>query len=363
MKAAVINDYNGIFEIKDVAIDKPRGREVLVEIKASGLCHTDLHLAENNFGTKLPGVFGHEIAGIVKEIGPDVRDFKVGDHVVGGPVQFCGHCHPCLDGRTYHCDHPEETLRAEGDEPRLTLDGEALTPLFGTSGFAEFSLVHENQLAAVPKEMPFPQASLLGCGCITGAGAAINTARVKAGETVVVLGLGGVGLSTVAGARLCGASRVIAVDISPAKEEVARKFGATDFVCAGEVDAVEAVRKIVPYGVDRSFEAVGLKVTSEQALRMTRKGGFVYMIGVHKPDATIDINVFNDLINQQLTITGVLMGSSNPKHDIPMYADLYLQGRFNLDDLVSREINISEINEAYKDVKGGALARNVITSF
>lgn len=363
MKAAVLNANDGTFRVEDVQIAEPEGREVLVEVKASGLCHSDLHLAEHDYGIPLPAVFGHELAGIVRKIGPDVRECQVGDHVVGSLVQYCGHCEACLGGRTYQCLHPEETLRDPTDGQRLTRNGVPVTQAFGTAAFAEYALVHENQLAKVPAELPFPQASILGCGCVTGAGAAINTAGVKPGDTVVVIGVGGVGLNVISGARLAGAQRIIAIDMQPAKEGLARRFGATDFIDAGDGDAVARVRALAEGGVDHAFEAIGLKSTSEQAVKMVRKGGGVYLIGMHKPDSPINVDVTNDLLMNQVTVRGVYMGSTNIKRDIPMYADLYLQGRFNLDDLISREINIAEINDAYLDLKKGVIARSVITSF
>ena len=321
MKAAVLNALNGTFDIENIDIDVPKGREVLVEVKASGLCHSDLHMAQNDFGVPLPAVLGHELAGIVKQVGPDVREFQVGDHVVGSLIQYCGHCEACLDGRTYQCAHPEETLRATADGQRLTRAGQPVTAVFGTAAFAELALVHENQLARVPEALPFPQASILGCGCVTGAGAAINTADVKPGDTVAVLGVGGVGLNVISGARLAGA------------------------------------------GVQHAFEVIGLKPTSEQSIKMARKGGAAYMIGIHKPGSSIAVDALGDLIDRQVTVKGVYMGSSNIKHDIPMYAELYLQGRFNLDDLISREISLAEINGAYDELKKGVIARSVITSF
>lgn len=366
MKAAVINAFDGKFEVEDIEIDSPMGHEVLVEIRASGLCHSDLHLAEHDFGilgVNLPAVLGHEIAGIVKDIGPDVREFAVGDHVVASLIQSCGYCDACRAGRTYLCRNPHETLRKADDLPRLTRGGQPVTAVFGTSGFAEYSLVHENQLARVPKELPFPQACLLGCGTVTGAGAAINTAGIRPGETVAVIGVGGVGLNVISGARLAGAGRIIAIDTQPKKEDLARRFGATDFINAGESDAVEAVAGLTGGGVDHAFEVIGLKTTSEQAIKMACSGGSAYMIGLHLPDASIDVNVMTDLIVNQVTLRGVNMGSSNIKHDIPMYAELYLQGRLNLDDLISREINISEINDAYSELKHGVIARSVVTSF
>jgi len=363
VKAAVLNAYNGIFDIEEVEIAAPIGQEVLVEVKAAGLCHSDLHLAENDFGTRLPAVFGHELAGIVKAIGPDVREMAIGDHVVGSVVGFCGHCEACLDGHTYRCLHPEEMRRGAGQGERLTRNGQPVTPFFGVSAFAEFTLVHEHQLARVPKALPFKQAAVLGCGCVTGAGAVINTARVKPGETVAVFGVGGIGLNVISGARLVGASRIIAIEAQPAKEALARKMGATDFINPSDGDVVDLVRKLTDGGVHHAFEAIGLKITAEQAIKIARKGGAAYLIGVHKPGDEIGVDVMTDLIRRQVTLRGVYMGSSNIKHDIPMYANLYLQGRFNLDDLVSKEINLSEINEAYVEVKNGAIARTVITSF
>jgi len=362
MKAAILNSFDGQFDIEDIEIGSPVGREVLVEVKACGLCHSDLHLAQANYGTPLPAVLGHEVAGIVTEVGPDVRELKVGDHVVGSLVQSCGHCLPCSTGRTYQCANPQETLRDAKLGQRLTRNGEAVTTGWGTAGFAEKTLVHENQLVKVPDEVPFPQASLLGCSVITGAGAVINTAGMRPGDTVAVIGVGGVGLNAIAGARLAGARRIIALDIAPEKEALARKFGATDFINSGANDPVEAVRQICPGGVDHAFEVIGLVPTSQQAVQMVRTGGGAYLIGLHHPGVEMAIQAL-DLIVRQVALHGVFMGSSNIRHDIPMYADLYLQGRFNLDDLISRTINISEINDAYEALKHGEIARSVITSF
>lgn len=360
MKAAVLNSIQGHF---DIELDEPRGREVLVKVKASGLCHSDMHLAEHDYGIPLPAVLGHELAGIVEGIGPDVREFAVGDHVVASLIQFCGHCEACLDGRTYQCGNRDETLRRPGEPARLTRRGLPLTNGFGTSAFAEYSLVHENQLAKVPREIPFAQAAVLGCGCVTGAGAAINTANVRSGDTVAVIGVGGVGLNVISGARLADAQRIIAIDVHADKESLARKFGATDFVNAQESDAVKTVIELTGGGVVHAFEVIGLTETSHQAIKMVRLGGGAYLIGMHKLESRLELDVTGDLLRRQVTVRGVYMGSSNIKHDIPMYANLYLQGRFNLDDLVSREIPLSQINKAYAELKSGKIARTVITSF
>jgi S-(hydroxymethyl)glutathione dehydrogenase / alcohol dehydrogenase len=362
MKAAVLNAFDGTFQIEELEIDRPKGREVLVEVKACGLCHSDLHLAEADFGTPLPAVLGHEVAGIVLETGPDVRDFAAGDHVVGSLIQSCGHCNACRSGRTYQCEKPNETLRAGEEGQRLTRAGQPVTTGWGTAGFAERTLVHENQLVRVPDELPFAQASLLGCSVITGAGAVINTASMKPGDSVAVIGVGGVGLNAIAGARLAGASKIIAIDLAAEKEALAIRFGATDFIRAGEGDAVAAVREITEGGVNHAFEVIGLVPTSQQAVQMARTGGSAYLIGLHRPGIEMAVQGL-DLIVRQVGVRGVFMGSSNIRHDVPMFAELYLQGRFNLDDLISKEINIAEINDAYQDLKHGAVARSVITSF
>lgn len=363
MKAALVKQLDGIFRFEEIEIDNPVGAEVLVSIKASGLCHSDLHLAQTDFGIPLPAVYGHELAGVVEAIGPEVTDFKIGDHVVASLIQFCGHCFPCRDGRTYQCAQPQETVRGADAAPRLTLDGKPLVQAFGTGGFAEKTLVHQNQLVGVPPEMPFPQAALLACGTVTGAGAVLNTAKVRPGESIAVIGIGGVGLNVISGGVLASAGRIIAIDRQPAKEALARKFGATDFINPELCDPIAAIQELVPGGVDHAFEVIGLKPTAEMAIKILRTGGTAYMIGAHKPGSAIDLNVQDDLVGLQKSVRGVYMGSSNFKHDVPMYADLYLRGLLNLDDLLSREIDLSEINEAYKELEGGAIARSVITSF
>lgn len=363
MKAAVLNRVPGKFEIEEIEIDAPRGREVLVEVKASGLCHSDLHLAENDFGFPLPTVLGHELSGIVMAVGPAVTEFNPGDRVAGSLLQYCGQCLRCLAGESYFCDNPGFTQRDPIETPRLTRAGEAVIQFFGISAFAEKVLVHENQLAKIPDAVPFPQASVLGCGCVTGAGAVINSANVKVGESIAVFGVGGVGLNVVNGARLAGATRIIAVDLAPAKEQLARKFGATHFVNAGEGDPIAKIQEITGGGVDHAFEVIGLVATTRQAVLSTRRGGTAYLIGAHAPGKEITFDIGADLMQHNRTIRPVFMGSSNIKRDIPMFAELYLQGRFNLDDLISQEISLAQINEAYEQLKKGEIVRSVITSF
>jgi len=361
MNALVVNALGGRFEPDDVEIAAPIGREVLVDVQASGLCHTDVLFATNNI-IPMPAVLGHEVAGIVAEVGPDVQQFKIGDHVVGSLVQSCGACARCLSGRSFQCQHPESTLRRPTDPPRISRHGVGVFQGLGLGGFAERALIHENQLAVVPKEMPFAQAALLGCGVVTGAGAVLNTANVKPGESVVIFGAGGVGLNAASGARLAGASRIVVIDIQPKRLDAARGFGATDVIDSTKSKPVDAVRDLLPGGVDHVFDFVGLKVVAEEGLAMLAVGGALYLVGVAKPEVDISLNIFA-AIGGQRRVVGVNFGSTNAKRDIPMYAQLYLQGRMNLDDLVSKRIALREVNDGYAALKDGSLNRIVVTSF
>jgi S-(hydroxymethyl)glutathione dehydrogenase/alcohol dehydrogenase len=233
---------------------------------------------------------------------------------------------------------------------------------FGLGGFAEQALVHENQLAVVPKEMPFAQAALLGCGVVTGAGSVLNTANVSAGDTVVIFGAGGVGLNAISGARIAGASRIVAIDIQQKRLDAALRFGATDVIDSAKAKPVEAVRDLLPGGADHVFDFVGLKLVAEQGLAMLGVGGGLYLVGVSKPEVDISVNIFG-AIGGQKRVLGVNFGSTNAKRDIPMYAQLYLQGRMNLDDLVSKKISLAQVNDGYAMLKDGSLNRVVVTSF
>ena len=360
-------DYLGVnavgrgFDLEDVQIATPMGCEILVDVKASGLCHTDMLFATHDI-FPIPAVFGHEISGIVAEIGPGVRQFQIGDPVVGSLAQSCGACARCLSGRSFQCQHPESTLRRPNDAPRLSRGGTGLFQGLGLGGFAERALVHENQLAVIPKEMPFAQAALLGCGVVTGAGAVLNTASDAAGDTVVIFGAGGVGLNAVSGARIAGATKIVVIDIQSKRLDVAKMFGATDVIDSSKMKPVEAVRDLLHGGADHVFDFVGLKAVAEQGLAMLGVGGGLYLIGVSKPEVGIDFNIF-DAIGGQKRVQGVNFGSTNFKRDIPMYCELYLQGRMNLDDLVSKKIALRDVNDGYAALKEGSLNRVVVTSF
>jgi S-(hydroxymethyl)glutathione dehydrogenase / alcohol dehydrogenase len=361
MNALVVNALGRGFDLEDVEIAPPTGREVLIDVQASGLCHTDLLFATHDI-VPTPAVLGHEVAGIVAAVGPDVSQVHVDDHVVGSLAQACGACARCLSGRPFQCQHPEATLRRPDDAPRLSRGGLGVFQGFGLGGFAEQALIHEQQLAVVPKAMPFAQAALLGCGVVTGAGAVLNAANVRPGDSVVIFGAGGVGLNAVSGARIAGASRVVVIDIQPQRLDAAMRFGATDVIDSTKSKPVEAVRDLLPGGADHVFDFVGLKLVAEEGLAMLGVGGGLYLVGVSKPDVDISLNIFG-AIGGQKRVVGVNFGSTNAKRDIPTYAQLYLQGRMNLDDLVSKRIALRDVNDGYAALKDGTLNRVVVTSF
>ncbi|ALJ21185.1 zinc-binding dehydrogenase [Microbacterium sp. No. 7] len=361
-KAAVLEKVGEPFVIREIELAEPAGREVLVQVKAVGLCQTDMSIAQSAHQAPMPAVLGHEVAGVVAAVGPDVTEFAVGDHVVGCLVTHCGHCDRCRKGKLYACRHPEEARRGRDQAPRITTpEGQPVTQFFDLGGFAEFSITHENNLVAVSPEIPFDRAALLGCGVVTGAGAALKSAALQAGDNVAVIGCGGVGLSVIQGAVLAGARRIIAIDLQPAKLELAKRFGATDLVNPADGDPVERVRELTGGGVDAAFEVIGLAPTAKQALDMLTKDGTAYLIGVQKPGTVLEIDPLMTFNGGQKGIRGVSMGSTNFKVDVPYYADLYLQGRYNLDDLVSRTISLEEINDGYEELKKGEVARSVIT--
>ncbi|BDR52547.1 alcohol dehydrogenase [Bombiscardovia nodaiensis] len=356
----------GFAQPEDVIIDDPRGAEVLVDVKASGLCHSDLHYVDD-FGDTLPYplLLGHEVSGIVEAVGPEVVGLKPGDKVVASLEKICGHCSKCLSGRPQSCLHPEECERPADAKPRISFpDGRPITQMFGIGGFAQKALIHENQLAVVNDQVDWAEAACIGCSTITGAGAAINTARVRPGDTVAVIGTGGVGLNIISGARLAGAGRIIAIDVFDNKLEFAKKFGATDLINSKNEDPVAKVKELTSGGVDHAFEAIGLAPTIKQAWDMLGVGGTAFVIGLTKPGATIEINVDRfQFLGFQKGIRGVYMGSTNPKHDLPMYADFAVDGRLNMHDIVSQRIELRQIDQAYEQLVAGKTIRSVITKF
>ena len=359
MRAAVVNGIGEGFVIEDVDIAEPVGHEVLVYVKAAGLCHTDLTIANHGLGYPMPSVLGHEVAGVVTAVGPDVTQVWLGDHVIGCLLQSCGMCAKCRMGKPYQCIDPHSTERCGGG--RLTRAGEPLSQLFGLGGFAEQALIHENQLVSIPKSVPFPQAALIGCES-TGAGAVLNTANVRAGETVVVIGAGGVGLNAVSGAAIAAAAKIIVIDIDDRKLEKSRRFGATHTINSGATDPVAAVREITGIGTDHVFDFVGIPSVYEQALAMLAVGGSLFLVGTTDPLTTLQVPIVSTILNQ-IRVQGVNFGSANFTRDIPVDLDFYAQGRMNLDDLVSREISLDELPAAYDMLNDPTVTRVVVTTF
>ena len=363
MKAAVLREVGKPLQIETVSIGKPGPREVLIRTKAAGVCHSDLHFVEGSYTHALPAVLGHESAGIVEAVGSEVRTVKVGDHVITCLNPYCGHCEVCLTGHLNLCIS-SETRRSKTDEPRLfreDLSGAGDTKMaqfLNLSSFAEMMLVHEHACVAIRKDMPFDRAALIGCSVLTGVGAVTHTSNVRPGETVAVIGCGGVGLAAVNGAAIAGAGRIIAIDRVPAKLELAKQFGATDLINADDGDAVKQVQELTGGGVHHSFEAIGLKATAEQAFRMLRRGGTANVIGMIPVGVKIELNG-SDFLGEK-RIQGSFMGSNRFPVDMPRLVDFYMSGKLNLDALISRRIKLEEVNSAFDELKRGELARSVI---
>ena len=364
-RAAVIREFGKPYVIEDVLLDEPRGREVLVQVKGSGLCHSDENFATNDVGIPLPMVLGHEAAGVVIGVGPDVTEVALGDHVVACTVASCGRCDECLQGYRVNCLHPEVAARAAGEPPRITAGGEPVTQFFGVGGFADHILVHESQLVPVDDSVPLDRAALLGCAVVTGGGAVLRSAAVSPGDTVVVIGAGGVGLNAIQTAELVGARKVIAVDLQEDKLALAKRFGATHTVNPADGDPVAQVMAITGgQGVHHAFEVTGGAAPLRQAAAMLGRRGKVYVVGMQKPGAKLDweVDAFSTAhIAFEQGLRGVNMGSTNFKIDVPYFAELYLQNRYNLDDLVSNTIELDDINDGYAALKQGGVARSVIT--
>jgi S-(hydroxymethyl)glutathione dehydrogenase/alcohol dehydrogenase len=359
MKAAVLREVGKPLQIEDVKIGKPGPHEVLIRTRAAGVCHSDLHFVEGKYPYPLPAVLGHESAGVVEQVGSEVRTVKVGDHVITCLSAFCGHCESCLTGHMSLCVSPD-TKRVKGDEPRLFREGAApaMNQFLNLSSFAEQMLIHEHACTAIRKDMPFAQAALIGCSVTTGIGAVIHTSNVRPGETVAVIGCGGVGLAAINGAAIAGAGRVIAVDRIGSKLNLAKHFGATDVVDASQGDPVAQVMEMTGGGVHHSFEAIGLKQTAEQAFKMLRRGGTANIIGMIPVGTMIELHGADFLGEKR--IQGSLMGSNRFPVDMPRFVDFYMSGKLKLDELISQRIGLEGVNDALDELKRGELARSVI---
>jgi S-(hydroxymethyl)glutathione dehydrogenase/alcohol dehydrogenase len=359
MKAAIFHGPHQPLTIEQVDIDDPREHEVLMRTAASGVCHSDLHFVDGYYPFPVPAILGHEAAGVVEKVGSAVTYLKPGDHVISCPSVFCGYCEDCMSGHPNRCSNRQATQRPKGDKPRLSQNGNQVRQFADLSTYAEKMLVHENALVKITNEIPLDRAALIGCGVTTGVGAVLNTAKIEPGSTVAVFGCGGVGISAIQGARLAGARKIIAVDQFETKLAMARRFGATDTIDASHADAVEAIKGMTDgAGVDYSFEAVGVKKLAEQCFDCIKPGGTATIIGMIPVGQKVELDGPKFLTERK--IQGTMMGGNRFRIDMPRYIDYYLQGRLNLDDMISRRGKLEDVNEAFRAMKAGEVARTVL---
>ena len=357
MQAAIFHGAHQPLTIEEVAIDEPGPREVIVKTAASGVCHSDLHFVDGFYPFDAPAILGHEAAGIVESVGEQVTYVQPGDHVICCLSVFCGMCERCMTGQPYACDR-EAVTRGADEPPKYTWQGQPVAQFANLSSYAEKMLVHENAVVGIRKDMPLDAAALIGCGVTTGFGAAVNTAKVQPGSTVAVFGVGGVGLAAVQGSLVAGARMIIAVDMVESKLAKARELGATHVVDASSGDPVEAIRNLTGDGVDYAFEAIGLKAVAEQAYEALRRGGTATIIGMIPVGQKVEVDGRSLLSEKKLT--GSSMGSNRFRVDMPRYIDFYMQGRLKLDEMITRRMRLEDVNEAFRAMKAGEVARSVL---
>ncbi|OAO01391.1 alcohol dehydrogenase [Sphingomonadales bacterium EhC05] len=359
MKAAVLVEAGKPLEIEDVVISKPGPHEVLIRTAACGLCHSDLHFIDGSYPHPLPAIPGHEAAGIVEAIGSEVRTVAVGDAVISCLSAFCGHCEFCVTGRLSLC-LGADTRRGPGDAPRITRgDGSPVGQMLNLSAFAEQMLIHEHACVRIDPEMPLDKAAVIGCAVTTGAGTIFNSCNVTPGETVAVVGCGGVGLATINAAKIAGAGRIIAADPIAEKRELAMKLGATDVVDAMADDAAAQIVEMTKGGVDHAIEAVGRPASGDLAVGSLKRGGTATILGMMPLDHKVGLSAMDLLSGKKLQ--GVLMGATRFPVDIPRLVDFYLRGLLDLDSIVAETIPLEQINDGFEKMKKGDAARSVIT--
>ena len=362
MGAATPYEKSKPLAVQAIELDSPGDGEVLVKVAAAGLCHSDLSVIDGNRPRPTPMVLGHEAAGVVQELGPGVEDLSVGDHVVMVFVPSCGHCLPCSEGRPALCE-PGAVANGAGTllsgARRLHRNGGDVHHHLGVSAFAEYATVSRRSLVKIDRELPLDEAALFGCAVLTGVGAVINTARVPAGSSVAVLGLGGVGLSSLLGAVAVGARRVVAIDLSDDKLGLARQLGATDTFNAGGANAVEEIRAATNGGVEFAFEMAGSVRAMDLAYKITRRGGTTVTAGLPPPTHTFALPQVN-LVAEERTVKGSYIGTCVPNRDLPRYIELYRRGKLPVDRLMSSRLKLDKINIGFDRLQEGKAVRQVI---
>ncbi len=358
MKAAILNEARTPLSIAEVLIDNPGPHEVLIRNVACGLCHSDLHFIEGTYPHAMPCIAGHEAAGIVEAVGSEVRTVKVGDAVVTCLSAFCGHCEFCVTGRMALC-LGGDTRRGRDAAPRLRLaDGTPVNQMLNLSAFAEMMLIHEHACVAINPDMPLDRAAVIGCAVTTGAGAIFNACKLTPGETVVVVGCGGVGLATINAAKIAGAGRIIAADPVPEKRALAMKLGATDVVDALAEGAAASIVEMTRGGVDHAIEAVGRPASAQLAVSSLRRGGTATILGMMPLSEKVGLSAMDLLSGKKLQ--GAIMGGNRFPVDIPRLVDFYLRGLLDLDSMIAERIPLEAINDGFEKMKRGDSARSVI---
>jgi S-(hydroxymethyl)glutathione dehydrogenase/alcohol dehydrogenase len=357
VKAAVCRRFGEPLTIEDVSLREPEGSEVLVDIKACAICHSDITYMDGGWGGVLPAVYGHEAAGVVRAVGPQVARTKPGDHVAVTLLRTCGRCHYCVAGNPHLC---EASFPLDVASPLTSATGEPVTHGLKTAAFAEAALVEESQTAPLPRDLPFDVASLLSCGVLTGFGAVVNTAKVPFGASVAVVGTGGVGLNCLQGAKLSGAQPIVAIDISDEKLKAARKFGATHVVNSATSSAKEGVRAATGGRLaDFVFISVGSAAAVTQGLLLLASGGALVLVGM-PPTGAISQYEATEVAYRGQRILGSRMGSARLSVDMPRLVDAYREGRLKLDELITGRYRLEQINEAIDAVRAGKALRNVL---
>ncbi|MFJ9176252.1 S-(hydroxymethyl)mycothiol dehydrogenase [Streptomyces sp. NPDC102360] len=356
VRAVVAHKQGAPVSVETILVPEPGPGEALVQVRACGVCHTDLHYREGGINDAFPFLLGHEAAGVVESVGDGVTDVAPGDFVILNWRAVCGSCRACRRGRPWYCFDTRNATR-----PMTLLDGTELSPALGIGAFAEKTLVASGQCTKVDRTAPAAAAGLLGCGVMAGFGAAVNTGGVGRGDSVAVIGCGGVGIAAIAGAKVAGAARIIAVDIDERKLAKAERFGATDTVDSSRTDPVEAVRSLTGgFGADVVVEAVGRPETYQQAFYARDLAGTVVLVGVPTPEMKLELPLA-DVFGRGGALKSSWYGDCLPSRDFPALIDLYLQGRFDLGAFVSEEIGLDEVESAFDAMRRGDVLRSVVT--
>jgi len=357
MKAAVLYEEKTPLVVEDVELEGPKQGEVLVKVVAAGVCHSDLTFIEGRWPVRMPVVMGHEGAGVVEKVGEGVTSVRPGDHVIFSWVGSCGVCRNCARGKPYLCYNTPIAMMKDGTS-RFKKGDTQLFHQTGVSSFSEYTVAHEMSVVKIREDMPLDRAALVSCGVLTGVSAVINAAKVELGSSVAVFGCGGVGLNVIQGAKMVGATKIIAVDRLDNKLEMAKQFGATHTINAADEDPVKKIKELTGLGVDYAFEVIGLPEVVVQAFDSTEATGTTVMVGMPPLRAPLTIDTLGLFLGK--TLKGAYFGSAHVRTEMPALIDLYMEGRLMLDELISRTYPLEEINDAFEALKRGEVARSVI---